>query len=1204
MNTESSVIESEPLQKTAARTAPSRHGTDGTLSVFRVKDHLGHHWRDERVGFRLEREADPGSGPVRVRDDGGRLHAAQIVRRAGGDRVVFVVDELKPHATRSFTLERGEAAGGAFVKVTEEGNSWLVENGVTAVRMPCRSWKSAGATLELDAVEAPLSGLRLRSGAWTARGSVRGALHVREIRRELVDRGPVMVVVRHRYEFEEGYWEIEQTLTAGHPVLEVSEELNTGPTMLKPPVFEMNFTEGFAPTRAVAWLPWFNPPLRPEIRRGYLGDHYKIPYRDAVEMSVIGFLPWWEETCRAYLMRQDDPKGDALAFFPIRIGDWRSPMGCYFHTRSEPRTMLLSLDLNLRLGRVGDGGDRKKLQAAEYARQFGFESDWPVNASRRRWALASLVAGEAANDDTVEYDGAHPKEDRPVVNPAMMNSTFASSIAKHSCVPLDKIKDWVLEWEDPSPVEHPRLYISRDAVKRWRERVRTEPYWKEMLASPACNNAILRCFADGSSEVEERLLHEPASRRARSEAFSNNSCRDQTYEFSRPATVVDGGLVGRLQANVELHLTVGFMGPGSYVNPWTASPNSSRPSDMLMMADAALGMESVSPELKRRLRAMAAFFACMLWDQDWNPTVQGFHRGTINMPPRQEFALCLASAALPGHPDSRKWLERGVKEIERLVGSYIRPSGVSLENPHYNHESVFATAFTSAIPLQRAGTCAMLSDPRIKKNYRFLMNLLTPVDPRFDAMMLPPWGNGGHEMVYTFGWLAFFNRDSDPEFSREMQWAWKAQGFPQSHHSHGKQWFGALVSDPELPATRPGLKSGAYEGFGAIMRSGFPDPRHTWLTFFMGREAAHYNMGEQGAFMLHAKGSPLVMQQSGLYERSPSGAWWHSRIAVDHKTEFYDHEGDMERYAFFEEADFAQGMLAINDYTPIPEDPSALGKPNQELPRLAMPRHEWRRRVTLVKDPDPMGVNYVVLRDDFHSPKPLPTEWNLWTMMREVAFDGNTARMKGQFGVDMDVILLSPSENPQWSSRRDRTTFSDVVSRARFLEKNPGATWEENRIGIRAQQKPGAPFLAVIFPRLPGEAACRASSAAGGRVAVVEHAAGRDHLMLSAEAFGWSGDGIAFSGNDGMVRRMKNGSMALLLFQRGSLSVGEMELVSTMPVRLRVGADGLVSGVARGEGGRSSRVRVNGRDIPTDGEGRFAFAASGKTLVVVCGEAR
>jgi hypothetical protein len=1176
-----------------------RSGPSNACPRFVLKEHLGHRWTNERVTFDVRGRGMLPRTPFCVIDQRGRHYPAQAVRRNGRSAVTFVVDELAPYSTRTFTLTADESVNQPRVTIAEEDGCWVVDNGKTAIRMPRLGCTAGGKTLSLERVDAPLGGLRLASGRWTARGVLEGMLRVRSVKRWLVEYGPVVVTACHRYEFDEGFWEIELSLTAGQPAIQVTETLNTGPTLKQAPVFRIHFDGGFSPTHAVAWLPWFLPPRRPEVRRGYLGDHYRIPYRDGLEVSVIGHLPWWENTCRAFLMHQADPQGDALAFFPIRIGDWRSPMGCYFHTRSNPRDLWLELDLNLRLGRTGDGGDRRKIEAAEYARQFGFRCDWPKHAARRRWAMVPLVTGSAVRDRTVPYRNGEPDGNFSLLNPSALDSTFAASIARHSCVPLDKIKDWVLEWRDSRAVDHPRLFLRRAEVRRLRARVRKDPELARLLELAAKQNPIVEHLAKGGRATAQKLLYAPPRRAVMSTQLSSNSCQPAVLRYDRPASLVDGGLFPQIQANVELFLTVGYMGPGGYCNPWTAAPNSSRCTELLAKLDAAMGADTITSPERTRLRAMAAFFANVLFDQDWNPTMQGFHRGTINMPPRQEFALCIAASLLPTHPDAKRWLRRGIREFERQIGEYILPSGAAVENPHYNHEAVFATTFGGAIPLKVGGLFDLFRDDRIKRNLRFLVNLLTPRDPRFDAMMMPPWGNGSHEMVYLFGWLAKLTCDTDPEFSRLMQWAWKAQGCPQSHESYSKQWFGPLIADPSLPAKQPDLQSCAYDGFGVVMRSGFPSPDHTWLTWLQCRDPQHYNLGEMGAFMLYSKGAPLVMQQSGLYERTPVGAWWHSRIALDHKTEWHETGGRIEATAFLPDADFAQGVQIMDEYMRVPENPLDWGPPNQVRQSYPLPRTEWRRRIILLKDPDPFGIQYVVLRDDFSAARALPSEWNLWTMMKSVVFDGNRARMKGGMGVDLDVCLVNPSRNPRWSVHEDTTSMLDLLALARFRKTHPGQEWRERRLGIRAHQLPGSPFCAVLSPHLQREPVAQISSQADGRVVIVDHPKGRDHVLSAPRLFQWSAENLKFRGQDGVIRQFKDGRRVLVLLRPGNLHAEGTELVSDRPVQLTRRADGTICGRVSGKDGRPPSIRANGRRVRVDRTGGFTLVSRADIRVII-----
>ncbi len=154
---------------------------------------------------------------------------------AGGGKRLLLRTNLAPRQKATWQLVEGKSAGdaratGPFVTVTEDRtNGWYeITNGLTGVRIPNGKQftdESAG----LDAMElaraqkgpweleqlkkkhgiqpsnpAPVQGLRLREGRWTATGpNVLSAQPLcRSMKVEFLERGPLETVVRMHYEFK------------------------------------------------------------------------------------------------------------------------------------------------------------------------------------------------------------------------------------------------------------------------------------------------------------------------------------------------------------------------------------------------------------------------------------------------------------------------------------------------------------------------------------------------------------------------------------------------------------------------------------------------------------------------------------------------------------------------------------------------------------------------------------------------------------------------------------------------------------------------------------------------------------------------------------------------------------------------------------------------------------------------------------------
>ena len=688
---------------------------------------------------------------------------------------------------------------------------------------------------------------------------------------------------------------------------------------------------------------------------------------DRREVQAIGYIPWWPETVRILTLHAAQ-QGDCLSFFPRRIGAWRNPMGSYLETRKDGE-IFLSLPLYVDQMWTRDGMDRT---SPYYTGQL--ESGWPATASRRQWAF--FLSSEAE---------VFPPEGR---------SALAAAVIRHSDLPLDKIKDWVFDW-DRQGVSYPRLYVQPEKLDETRRRARARTEWG-------------------------RGLHE-------------HHARAMYYVLDRDPAAGELLLRGEDGVLTTLHRLVSTLfDEWGYVGH--EAPNNSRPMREFFRFDVAMSVEAASPAEIEEMNRLAAFVAQVVYDQDWHPTLAGFHLGNPNMPPRHEHHLAVASVVLPTHPLAGAWRARGIAEQRRIIAAMTRPSGAWRESPHYAWEAAMLPLFQAAAPLKLTGIYDLFADPLLKKTWDYLVGILTPPDPRFALdgrrlRTLPAFGNGSWEFMSLLGWAATLTRDTDAEFSQRMMWAWHEQGRPDYN------WMSRLLIDPHLPLWQPDLKSTNYKGFGCTLRSGFPSEDETWMAFRHGDCIEHYNYGDQGSFMLFAKGAPLVLHFGSQYTPYFQGAWYFNRACVNHRpvttddpgissligapgdyalgTEFWGEDGSndyvMHNKAFvtLATADYARAEQVQQFQGIWGKNPSIRLPPNTPMPRVDIPDHTWIRQVLFLKDPDPAAPNYYLIRDDFVSEDPLPGEWNIWTLAEEVDIDTTPVKVTSRYGVDLEIYMAA-----------------------------------------------------------------------------------------------------------------------------------------------------------------------------------------------------
>jgi hypothetical protein len=91
-----------------------------------------------------------------------------------------------------------------------------------------------------------------------------------------------------------------------------------------------------------------------------------------------------------------------------------------------------------------------------------------------------------------------------------------------------------------------------------------------------------------------------------------------------------------------------------------------------------------------------------------------------------------------------------------------------------------------------------------------------------------------------------------------------------------------------------------------------------------------------------------------------------------------------------------------------------------------LPLMTWHRQVLFVKDEDPQGPNYFVVRDGFGGKPIKPTEDSFWFLANGMTRRGNVFHFDGQLPVDMDVFVKRPPiASRSWANS---STFSSLTA--------------------------------------------------------------------------------------------------------------------------------------------------------------------------------
>jgi len=638
-------------------------------------------------------------------------------------------------------------------------------------------------------------------------------------------------------------------------------------------------------------------------------------------------------------------------------------------------------------------------------------------------------------------------------------------LIRHGDFPLDSVKDYVLSWDDRS-TPHPRLFTTPAELERFRKRFEVD---EARLA-----------------ELRKAPIH-PYSMNDHVAYFLATADEELGRKFAEFA-------VKQLQQSVD-----GYVRQESLRNPGSCPHHRNRGVYWGAIAsDLVLRPGVLKPEERARVNAQLAFLGYTLSRPLVISPERGF-RANPNMTSMARGMLGVVACTIPSHPAAREWAGTAIAELEHELDEWCGPNGGWLEAPHYATASL--DALTSlALSLRGTG----FSDvewhfhPKLRAAVTWLAKISTPPDPRLDGPRhMPAVGNTYlGEPTCLPGWMATIWREKDPAFSRQMQWVWKAHGAPENPGIGGAypglQGYNHLMLDESLPDQAPPFASELFPEAGAVLRAHFPGEQETYLHYVQGSMHQHYDFDE-GSFILWGKGKPLC-EDFGYYGRAPAAD--HSRID-DGFYEALGVEGKIREFAAGDSADYLRGE-----------------------------RHGWHRQILFVKDADPLGPNYFLVRDAVLSGRDF--DWRVWIATDEAPdVRANPIRAKGRFGADLVVFFLDPAERNLATREATRTAGTagwghdkrTTSQRCLELTRLPG----------------GQPVSVVLYPVLADQPTPKFTALAGGRAVKIESTFGTDYALLALERFGFNGEGLDFDGKAAAVQVRRDGTR-LSLPRRGELS--------------------------------------------------------------------
>ncbi|OPZ83237.1 MAG: hypothetical protein BWY76_02370 [bacterium ADurb.Bin429] len=543
---------------------------------------------------------------------------------------------------------------------------------------------------------------------------------------------------------------------------------------------------------------------------------------------------------------------------------------------------------------------------------------------------------------------------------------------------------------------------------------------------------------------------------------------------------------------------------------------------------------------KKYIEAVLVFGSHFQAHADYWNTERGLCSANPNMTSMIRLPLGLMALFQDGHPLSVRWLVAAEQELQHELKEWVAPGGAWTENPGYQAASLDGMLLL-AQALKNVTGRDYFADPQFKATMEYYGFILTPPDLRFppnkaagakSPMTLPSIGDGFSGYITTYnGWMAQATVKSDPAFSARQQFYWNAQNNYPSGGGRA-QGYTLALTNPELPAAVPETLSRPLPGFGSVLRTSWTDPLASYVAhrggFWPTLGHWHYDYNE---IVYHAKGVPLCVDFGNCYAPvQRCEPFYHNTVSFD-----LDKSSRTGKWGVWENKDAdaldVRSLPRTMDYSTGRSNGSG-GQRND-------------RYLLLVKSDDPIGANYLVMRDMTRDGQPNQEFfWNLWCLSKEPTVNGNIIHFPGQFGVDLDAHVLAPAA-PQ-------------VTTDHWAWKEQIYVWgwfSEEQYGVHVRKQGSTDdFFTVLYPRAAKQGPAKVTTLAQGCAASVQHMEGTDVVLLSpGKAAAVTEGNVQLAGEVAFARTYQNGTLRLAVIKgTATAGIGAWVLTSDGPTAIEV----------------------------------------------------
>ena len=1088
-----------------------------------IREPFGLAWGPDRVNYRVEfPQGTVAPDGVALTDAAGaavpvQLSAVELwpdgktVKRATASFMVT----LAPDQTATWKL-RGDRAAvkPSATDLVARATDTQIEltNGLTGVRLVggARTFDPPAAAAD---VPAPLQGVRLPGGAWVGRGWWQTDVACTGYRAELTATGPVFAQARLRYEFAGGRsYTATVELAAGQDLAVITEEadLSVGQRYPMSGVDGMKPEERYAyvppkfasPDAALIWDWWgqtmavlptpnaycfsFYEGLRPDSadyngRSNYgnlkPGDGGLKYDKDGRFAYLNAFLQWGDEESTYFGFYRADAPAAQLAFVGLRPSQWLHP-----DIDPHPSTLLKQY---------------VQTNCLTFERRTAGEAFMraPVCLGRRVYGVGG-VKRTLARQVLPERGG--PK----LTETEVWGSNLMLRHVRYGSVELDRVRDWVLDYDEPS--KYPRLYVPAGDRARYESRRTRKP------------------MEDVAKELAARTGPTPAEQKAVPDALAR--LRQMVQHFAQVA-----------YGNMDFGINEGLMAD---------------------FAEDALASPAITPEQAREVRRWLAALVYQALNPDFAPPrAAGFAWGSANMMAQVQCRACYLAGLLPNHPAGPVWRATLAHAVTLYVEDQINEAGATLECPHYGSMAIMMPAHALLALANCGGVDLTRAEKRLRAAAHHRLATLSPYDVRGGFRPVTPEGDGYYEGDPTLAPLAGFFQQRDPALAAQLAWGVRESNNTLGGHSDPSY----KTFDVGLAPAEPVFGSAHFPGYGVLMRRGAPARDETFALVYAGGFSWGHGHNDRGSFVLYSKGAPLMVDFAAMYTPSMREQWLHAGGLTFNHDETVRPAGNDPKdkwwrespsYKEFATAPFTAvemradpnakdgfgtfGLVtawqpgAVADYTRLERQISYLHRVAYALPEPhgkmlfddGVPHEEiwlkepfrWTRQVLLVKDDTDAGNDFLVVRDDLSGNRELDAALNLWCLADKLAVAGPTGRYTGQHGVDLHVYVAEPTE----FTYKTRTVGHPCgFGFQQYYQKTFKKPFREDMIQMQIPAaRRGGGYFVVLVPAKADAPAPMFETLAGGAAVRVTYPERSDVVVLRPGAAAATAGVVAVEGHN------------------------------------------------------------------------------------------